>query len=133
MAYELRGSEILDKLLEAQDVGADAEATKDYIIPESQSWFILSVGGSTSADVAEIEFMFSPDGGETWLNPYDGTNDVLRCCHITKGTPAQIDMANPMKFDGDGVNTIIRIKVKNLNGTTADEIVGWLNGWIEYR
>ena len=131
MGKELKGNTILDKFFEAELVGALGEDTKDYVIPSGEKWYILSFGAGALVK-AEVEFLFSADGGETWLNPFDGTNDVLRCVFVSEESPTNdVPLDNPMVFEGDGENTIIRMKVKNLDTSTASEIVGWFNGWIE--
>jgi hypothetical protein len=127
--YEFNGYPILDKMFEAKDVAKDAVATKDYVIPSGETWNIKLFGGSTSATIAEVEFKFSPDGGDTWLNPYDGTNDIIRCIHIVRGSWVG-QPAVALEFQGDGENTIIRIQVKNVSEAAAEEIVGWFNGWV---
>lgn len=130
MAYEHKGEIPLDKILEAKKVLTGEYEDKDYIIPADESWCILSFSGSSSISEAEIEFMFSYDGGDTWFNPYDPTNDIIRCLHISNVTPVSISNSVGLIFDGDGVDTIFRIRCKNLNAETADEVVGWINGFV---
>lgn len=135
MPYEYSGYYILDKMFEAKNVAMKNSSgntvTKDYIIPKGETWCIKAFGGSASVNQAEIEFLFSSDQGVTWLNPYDGTNDKIRCLNLIKGN-FYFEVPVALEFESTKSNKyILRIQIKNLSDTQADEIVGWFNGWYK--
>jgi hypothetical protein len=131
MGYDMRGVPLLDKIADLNNVAANGGTkSKTYVIPAGVRWCITFFGARTSCAAAKVEFLFSADGGQTFLNPFDGTENDLRVLFVSKDGGDVASLDNAMYFDGDGVNTVIKIKATN-NDTSAAEIVGSFNGWIE--
>lgn len=121
MAYTL-----IEKVFEAKNLVTEVPAQKNYVIPNGETWTITQFGASASDMTVEVEFRYSNDGGSTWTNPFDNTEDVLRCLLLNQNTVVD-EITNPMVFTGSGTNVILQISITNFGN--AEEVMAWFNGY----
>jgi len=116
----------LDKLCRKINIPILTATYEDYPIADGKKWVIESFGGCSKYGLAEIELLYSQDGGATFIHPYDPESDEVRCLQLSGGNPKQFDFRG-IEFLG-GTDHLIRLNFKNDNGTDIGNMCAWFNG-----
>jgi len=102
--------------------------TLTYTIPSNKEFIVQELFASCTTNCI-IEIQFSDDGGTTWENPWDTSSEHLLWVILGAGIPASASPENTY-FQGDGTNTVLRIKITNTDVNT-DATVFYLIKGIE--
>lgn len=85
--------------------------TLEYTIPSNKEFKVFELFASSTKNVI-VELQFSDDGGTTWSNPWDSGSQHLLWMLLGAGIPASGKVSYTW-FQGDGVNTKVRITITN--------------------
>lgn len=129
---EMGDQSLLDKYFEHDEVPKQGGTeVRDFTVPDGETWAIQGFGGSSNNNSCEVQLLASSDGGTTWGHPWDDEANKIRAIHLDKGVVGNLQFANPLKFRGTNGQTMVRLALKNYNGTITAEVDGWFNGYKE--
>lgn len=100
--------------------------TLDYSVPPNKELSIIELFASTNLSLQQVEVLYSEDGGNTWINPWDGDSTLILKLYIAAGVPAS-GKPDATWFSG-GENIKLRVKITNLHPTTTSNVFFLVKG-----